>query len=163
MEDAFYNLQKPILFAGQRRAEDQRKHQEMDAETRRLDVLLATWMERSRQGGPDANAEDFLNKITFYNNEFACGCASTEQEPSRPGGYQPIKMNGMVTYRTSGLFAPRDEEGNSRPELFGQVWTLNPDESVARRQQRGEPHRLNVNISYSLVNSCYFLHYSRIS
>jgi hypothetical protein len=163
MEDAFYNLQKPILLANQRRPEDQRAHQQMDSAAKELDVLLATWLHRSRRGLPDDGAEDFLNNITFYNNEFACGCATTEQEPSRPGGYQPIKMNGMVTYRTSGMFPPLDDEGNPRPEMFGQVWTLNPDESVARRQQRGEPHRLNVNISYSLVNSCYFLHYSRIS
>jgi hypothetical protein len=140
MQDAFYNLQKPILLASQRKAEDQRQHDQMSPENRELDELLANWIRRSREGVPDPDAEDFLNKITFYNNEFACGCASTEKEASRPGGYQPIKMNGMVTYRTSGIIGPP-----GRPEMFGQVWTLDPDESVARRQQRGESHRLNVN------------------
>ena len=136
---------KPFLFANQRREEDRRKHQQMSPENKILDEYLALLLNRSRQGLPDDGAEDFLNKITFYNNEFACGTATTQQEASREGGYQPIKMNGMVTYRTSGINPPLDKEGNPRSELFGQVWTLNPDDSVARRQQRGVAHRLDVN------------------
>jgi hypothetical protein len=72
LKDANYNLMKPFLFPNQRRPEDRLEHQQMSPENQRLDVLLAMILNRSRQGAPDAGAEDFLNKITFYNNEFAC-------------------------------------------------------------------------------------------
>jgi hypothetical protein len=73
-------------------------------------------------------------------------------------------MNGMVTYRTSGMFPPLDDEGNPRPEMFGQVWTLNPDESVARRQQRGGPRRLNViKYSFYIYNFIYLIYSLNIS
>jgi hypothetical protein len=161
LSDDYYRLLMPFLPITQRRLEDQQRHEQLDDRGRQLDLLFWSLTEKNRMGLPDPGVKNFLDNSMWYNNEFACATATTQQEDSRPGGYQPIKMNGMVTYNMGGIFSPPDAKGNPRPLLCGQVWTLDPDESVTARKQRNESrdtrHRLRVYLicSYHLPHFFY--------
>jgi len=83
----------------------------------------------------------------WYNNELACGKATTQDQPSRPGGYQPVKINNQMTFRLSGLNPPMNPDGSTRRLLFGQVWTLDPDLGVAERQTRNDEYRRGLDVN----------------
>lgn len=102
---------------------------------RLLNELITTGARKHRL------SDAFLRHIDRYNHEMAFGTASTEHEDTPGRGYQPVKINGMVTYRISGLLPP-----NGEPALCGQVWTLTPEEAIDVRQQRNQQQRLQLNV-----------------
>ena len=151
LSNAFYKLQKPHLFATQRSAEDEQQHNQLPNDAaKQLDELFARMQNRLRRGLDDPVANKFYNQSMLYNNEFACGCATTHQEASRPGGYQPVKMNGQITFRVSGIRPP-----DQRSALFGQVWTLEPQEAVASRIERNMNRRPRLNVNLLSISSVF--------
>uniref|UniRef100_A0A183C4Y9 ATP-dependent DNA helicase n=1 Tax=Globodera pallida TaxID=36090 RepID=A0A183C4Y9_GLOPA len=130
MEQQFYELQRPFLRPGQRLQNDEDAHNLLDNNSKQLDNLLNDLIM-----GRHLLSNNFIKMVDRFNHELAFGTATTEQKPV-PGGYQPVKMNGMVTYRLSGLNPPRNADGLTREELCGQVWTLNPDNAIDLRKRR---------------------------
>jgi hypothetical protein len=149
MASHFYKLQRPFLRPGQRIQEDEAAHNLLDDEAKELDMLLTNLIT-----GRHRQSSHFLGAVAQYNSEMAFGTATTQQQPV-PGGYQPVKMNGMVTYRLSGINPPDDPVRLN--EICGQVWTLNPDEAIALRQQRNVQQRLHLSVIF-LLNIYQFLY-----
>uniref|UniRef100_A0A183CSK0 SWIB domain-containing protein n=1 Tax=Globodera pallida TaxID=36090 RepID=A0A183CSK0_GLOPA len=117
---------------------DEEKHNQLDGSTKQMDLLLNDLIM-----GRHALSKKFIKCVDRYNHEMAFGTATTEQKPV-PGGYQPVKMNGMVTYRLSGINPPRNADGSTRDELCGQVWTLNPDDAIELRKRRNMDANLKL-------------------
>uniref|UniRef100_A0A183CLH7 ATP-dependent DNA helicase n=1 Tax=Globodera pallida TaxID=36090 RepID=A0A183CLH7_GLOPA len=138
MEQQFYELQRPFLRPAQRLQADEEAHTQLDNTSKQLDTLLNDLIL-----GRHPLANKFMKLVDRFNHELAFGTATTEQKPV-PGGYQPVKMNGMVTYRLSGLNPPRNADGSTREELCGQVWTLNPDNAIELRKRRNLDARLHL-------------------
>ena len=132
----FYDLQKPFLLPTQRTAQDEAAHMALDDEAKELDLLLPLLI-RDRH----ILADSFLKKSYEYNREMACGSASTMRQAT-PGGYQVIKMNGMINYRTSGINPPPGQL-----PVFGQVWALPADEAINVRMQRNLDRNLRLNVN----------------
>uniref|UniRef100_A0A183BU63 ATP-dependent DNA helicase n=1 Tax=Globodera pallida TaxID=36090 RepID=A0A183BU63_GLOPA len=130
MEQLFYDLQRPFLRPAQRLQADEEDHNQLDDNSKLLDCLLNDLIMARHP-----LSSKFIKLVDRFNHELAFGTATTEQKPV-PGGYQPVKMNGMVTYRLSGLNPPRNADGSTRDELCGQVWTLNPDNAIDLRKRR---------------------------
>uniref|UniRef100_A0A183C4Z0 ATP-dependent DNA helicase n=1 Tax=Globodera pallida TaxID=36090 RepID=A0A183C4Z0_GLOPA len=130
MEQQFYALQRPFLRPAQRLQNDEETHNQLDNNSKQLDYLLNDLIMGRHQ-----LSSKFIKMVDRFNHELAFGTATTEQKPV-PGGYQPVKMNGMVTYRLSGLNPPRNADGSTREELCGQVWTMNPDDAIELRKRR---------------------------
>uniref|UniRef100_A0A183C0L1 ATP-dependent DNA helicase n=1 Tax=Globodera pallida TaxID=36090 RepID=A0A183C0L1_GLOPA len=130
MEQQFYELQRPFLRPAQRLQKDEDAHNQLDNDSKQLDSLLNDLIM-----GRHRLSNKFMKMVDRFNHELAFGTATTEQKPV-PGGYQPVKMNGMVTYRLSGLNPPQNSDGSTREELCGQVWTLNPDSAIDLRKRR---------------------------
>uniref|UniRef100_A0A183CCM3 ATP-dependent DNA helicase n=1 Tax=Globodera pallida TaxID=36090 RepID=A0A183CCM3_GLOPA len=130
MEQQFYELQRPFLRPAQRLQKDENAHNQLDNDSKQLDSLLNDLIM-----GRHRLSNKFMKMVDRFNHELAFGTATTEQKPV-PGGYQPVKMNGMVTYRLSGLNPPQNSDGSTREELCGQVWTLNPDNAIDLRKRR---------------------------
>uniref|UniRef100_A0A183C0L0 ATP-dependent DNA helicase n=1 Tax=Globodera pallida TaxID=36090 RepID=A0A183C0L0_GLOPA len=130
MEQQFYELQRPFLRPAQRLQADEETHNQLDDNSKLLGCLLNDLIM-----GRHPLSNKFIKLVARFNHELAFGTATTEQKPV-PGGYQPVKMNGMVTYRLSGLNPPRNSDGSTREELCGQVWTLNPDDAIELRKRR---------------------------
>uniref|UniRef100_A0A183C837 Helitron_like_N domain-containing protein n=1 Tax=Globodera pallida TaxID=36090 RepID=A0A183C837_GLOPA len=140
MEQQFYELQRPFLRPAQRLQNDEEVHTQLDDNSKLLDCLLNELIM-----GRHPLSNKFIKMVARFNHELAFGTATTEQKPV-PGGYQPVKMNGMVTYRLSGLNPPRNADGSMRDELCGQVWTLNPDDAIELRRRRNLDARLNLDV-----------------
>uniref|UniRef100_A0A183CN26 ATP-dependent DNA helicase n=1 Tax=Globodera pallida TaxID=36090 RepID=A0A183CN26_GLOPA len=138
MERQFYELQRPFLRPTQRQQKDEEEYNQLDDNTKQLDLLLNDLIM-----GRHALSKKFIKCVDRYNHEMAFGTATTEQKPV-PGGYQPVKMNGMVTYRLSGINPPRNADGSTRDELCGQVWTLNPDDAIELRKRRNMDANLKL-------------------
>uniref|UniRef100_A0A183CC21 ATP-dependent DNA helicase n=1 Tax=Globodera pallida TaxID=36090 RepID=A0A183CC21_GLOPA len=130
MEQQFYELQRPFLRPAQRFQADEETHAKLDNDSKQLDTLLNDLIM-----GRHRLSTKFIKMVERFNHELAFGTATTERKPV-PGGYQPVKMNGMVTYRLSGLNPPQNADGSTRDELCGQVWTLNPDNAIDLRKRR---------------------------
>uniref|UniRef100_A0A183CMG6 ATP-dependent DNA helicase n=1 Tax=Globodera pallida TaxID=36090 RepID=A0A183CMG6_GLOPA len=130
MDQQFYELQRPFLRPAQRLQNDEEVHNQLDDNSKLLDSLLNDLIM-----GRHPLSNKFIKMVARFNHELAFGTATTEQKPV-PGGYQPVKMNGMVTYRLSGLNPPRNADGSTREELCGQVWTMNPDDAIELRKRR---------------------------
>uniref|UniRef100_A0A914H992 Helitron helicase-like domain-containing protein n=1 Tax=Globodera rostochiensis TaxID=31243 RepID=A0A914H992_GLORO len=139
MEQQFYELQRPFLRPAQRLQNDEELHNQLDDTSKHLSSLLNDLIM-----GRHRLSNKFVKMVDRFNHELAFGTATTEQKPV-PGGYQPVKMNGMVTYRLSGLHPPQNSDGSTRDELCGQVWTLNPDSAIDLRKRRNldAGHRLD--------------------
>uniref|UniRef100_A0A183C069 ATP-dependent DNA helicase n=1 Tax=Globodera pallida TaxID=36090 RepID=A0A183C069_GLOPA len=142
MEQQFYELQRPFLRPAQRLQADEEAHIQLDDPSKLLDNILNDLIM-----GRHPLASKFIKSVSRFNHELAFGTATTEQKPV-PGGYQPVKINGMVTYRLSGLNPPRNADGSTREELCGQVWTLNPDEAIELRKRRNLDAGLNMDRVY---------------
>lgn len=134
----FYRLQRPFLLPSQRTVDDEDYHQSLSDNSRELDRLLNELITTGARKHRLSDA--FLRHIDRFNHELAFGTATVDHQPT-PGGYQPVKINGMVTYRISGLLPP-----DGQPELCGQVWTLTPEEAIDVRQQRNQQQRLQLNV-----------------
>uniref|UniRef100_A0A914H8H6 ATP-dependent DNA helicase n=1 Tax=Globodera rostochiensis TaxID=31243 RepID=A0A914H8H6_GLORO len=138
MDRQFYELQRPFLRPAQRQQKDEEEFNQLDDNTKQLDLLLNDLIM-----GRHALSKKFIKCVDRYNHEMAYGTATTEQKPVQ-GGYQPVKMNGMVTYRLSGINPPRNADGSTRDELCGQVWTLNPDDAIELRKRRNMDANLKL-------------------
>uniref|UniRef100_A0A914HAT8 ATP-dependent DNA helicase n=1 Tax=Globodera rostochiensis TaxID=31243 RepID=A0A914HAT8_GLORO len=145
LEQQFYELQRPFLRPAQRLQNDEEVHNQLDNNSKLLDCLLNDLIM-----GRHPLSNKFIKLVARFNHELAFGTATTEQKPV-PGGYQPVKMNGMVTYRLSGLNPPRNADGSTREELCGQVWTLNPDDAIELRQRRNLDAGLQLDVCYSAI------------
>uniref|UniRef100_A0A183BU62 ATP-dependent DNA helicase n=1 Tax=Globodera pallida TaxID=36090 RepID=A0A183BU62_GLOPA len=164
MDRQFYELQRPFLRPAQRQQKDEEEYNQLDDNTKQLDLLLNDLIM-----GRHALSKKFIKCVDRYNHEMAFGTATTEQKPvpggyqpvkmngmvtyrlsginpprNADGGYQPVKMNGMVTYRLSGINPPRNADGSTRDELCGQVWTLNPDDAIELRKRRNMDANLKL-------------------
>uniref|UniRef100_A0A183BU64 ATP-dependent DNA helicase n=1 Tax=Globodera pallida TaxID=36090 RepID=A0A183BU64_GLOPA len=140
MEQQFYELQRPFLRPAQRLQSDEEAHMQLDDPSKLLDNILNNLIM-----GRHPLASKFIKTVNRLNHELAFGTATTEQKPV-PGGYQPVKINGMVTYRLSGLNPPRNPDGSTREELCGQVWTMNPDDAIELRKRRNLDAGLHLDV-----------------
>lgn len=144
MLTAYYRLLKPFLLPSQRSPEEEQQHNELDDETKELDLLLNTLIT-----GQHPNSKNFMRFARRYNKEFACGTITTISDPV-PGGYQVVKLNGNVTFQMSGLHPPTTLNEDGEPlhkHLCGQVWTLDPDEAIYVRQARNDEDALGLSVS----------------
>lgn len=143
LHQRFQQLMRPFLPVNKRAVDAAMDAalQQADDETMVLDELLALLISDQHP-----ESQNFMKRADRYNSELAFGSATTHMQPI-PGGYQTVKMNGMVSYRLSGINPPLADDGTPREPLFGQVWTLNPDEAIALRQGRNIEHHLGLNVN----------------
>jgi hypothetical protein len=99
--------------------------------------------------GRDPRSKTFLKKVWNYNNELACGSATTHQSEVQRGRLRVVKINGMITYRLFGMNPPVDPvTGAERPRVLSQIWTLQPEDAIQERLRhnadQSNQYRLDV-------------------